>query len=103
MKKINLCNAIVEKVSTRADRSIAVHLGLPELPAEEMVALFTSLQSDVVEVEITPTEGVLSPSQRLRNAMFVFYRENHGSKKGFEGWYIEEMARIKQTYLDKLN
>lgn len=43
-----------------------------------------------------------SPSKKLRNTLYVLHREK-GIEEDFEVWYVKEMKKIQQTYLDKIN
>lgn len=44
-----------------------------------------------------------SPSKRLRDRMYVYYKEKYGKVDGFDLWYIGEMDRIGQRYLDSIS
>lgn len=45
-----------------------------------------------------------SPSKRLRDRMWVYYTQTRGKgTTGFQAWYIEQLERIGQQYLDKTN
>ena len=43
-----------------------------------------------------------SPSKRLRDRMFVFYKKTFGTNLNFEIWYSNELNKIGQKYLDCL-
>ena len=43
-----------------------------------------------------------TPSQRLRSRMFVYFKDKHGTDKGFNAWYTDSLNEIGQKYLDKL-
>lgn len=101
--KINLSNAVISKIATLADKSVRVWLDLPETNTEELSALISNLQNDVHEVEFElDEEGGKSPSHRLRDRMFVYYKEKFKKTEGFTTWYIEALEKIGQSYLDKL-
>jgi hypothetical protein len=43
-----------------------------------------------------------SPSQRLRNRLWVYYKEVFGTADGFDSWYIGEMDKIGNRYLEAI-
>lgn len=43
-----------------------------------------------------------SPSQKLRNALFVYFMEIDGRKDGFNDWYIETMDKKTKDVLNKV-
>ena len=43
-----------------------------------------------------------SPSQRLRDRMFVYYNNKNKTGTGFNTWYEEAMNEIGQKYLAKV-
>lgn len=74
-----------------------------EMPPEEMAELFAVVNKDVVRVEADITEDSKSPSERLRDRLYVYYREKHsGSSDGFSAWYIDVLDRIGASYLEKI-
>lgn len=44
-----------------------------------------------------------SPSQRLRSRMFVYYMDSHTDKSKFNQWYIEQIEKLGQQYLNKID
>lgn len=53
--------------------------------------------------EIKAEPGEKSPSKRLRDRMFVYYNARNGKSEGFETWYVGEMDKVGQKYLDAVN
>jgi hypothetical protein len=103
--KLQLHNAVIEKVQTMADGSIQVRLGMPELPPEEMVALFTNInrETKIIEVEHDPEVEGKSSSQRLRNVLYVLWQQsNKQTYPEFEVYYKAKMERIINQIKDKL-
>jgi len=44
-----------------------------------------------------------TPSQILRNRMFVYYKEKKNTTEGFDEWRKKELERLGQQYLSKMN
>ena len=53
--------------------------------------------------ELPNTDDTKSPAQRLRDRMFVFYKERFQKTEDFNNWYISQINKIGEQYLDKLN
>lgn len=53
--------------------------------------------------EIVEFKNEKSPSERLRNVMFVYYKQKYGKEEGFDSWRKEQMEKIIQQYKDKLD
>jgi hypothetical protein len=97
--------AVIRKITTTNDKGLKIILETPEMSSSDMAQLFTVHQQ---ESEITLDEPVMekddkSPSQRLRARMFIYYKETKGKKDGFSAWYVDEISRIGDAYLDKVN
>lgn len=95
--KINLNNAVIQKVQTMSDKTIQIRLGLQELPPTEMAKVFGALNSDIVEVDFDipkdESQGK-SPSQRLRGALYVLFSQQENVQshyKDFEVFYRAKM------------
>ena len=43
-----------------------------------------------------------SPSQRLRDRLFVYYKNTFGKTEDFEVWRVNELDRIGNHYLNKI-
>lgn len=110
----------ITKIMTMGDRSLRLQVDVDrELSPEENALVFSLYNrtgffifkdADIKEEDLIdlPEEkiefkGQISTSQRLRNRMFVYYKETYGKTDGFEEWRIKEMDRIGQHYLDKIN
>lgn len=58
---------------------------------------------DVVDVpEIKVEKNQKSSSQILRNRMYVYHKARFGTSSNFDVWYIKEMDRIGQRYLEEI-
>lgn len=103
--KIELHNAIIEKVETRADRSYKVILGLPELTPQEAYELFSNLQTEAVTVkaDISEAEGK-SFSERTRAVLYRWWEQSFQDKyKSFEVFYASKMEAFINSVKERLN
>lgn len=112
--------AHISKIETMADRSIRLKVdSMLELSPKDKAQVF-EFQSDkplwvalaevAVEREqldipeiIKDTEEEKSPSKKLKDRMFVYYREKNGNGDGFNQWYADALEKIGNKYLEKLN
>lgn len=105
----------IQSVRTLADNTIRLTIDAQEMPPEQMAILFklkgqigwtlfkeNPFKIDDVPVEATPDHDKKSPSQRLRDRMFVFYQKKHGKNTGFNEWYADNLDAIGQKFLDKI-
>jgi hypothetical protein len=102
--KLNLHNAIIENIASRADGSYKVVLGLPELPPEEAVELFRCLRKEVVTAEVnydTEVEGK-THSKRLRDTLWVVWdKQFKPTYPDFETFYKVRMEQLINQLKDK--
>lgn len=114
-----LFKANVKKVSTLVDGSLTVSLDTPEMSNEEAAKLL-SLRKIQGLVYISPKQkidgaimdtidgtdieisGGKSPSKRLRDRLFVYWKKYPGIYQDFEMFYQHELDAFGQTFLDKL-
>lgn len=109
----------ITKISTFADHSLRLQVDTDrELSTEENALVFSLYnksgfflfkeaeitQEDVVDLpeEIKEFKNEKSASEILRNRLFVYYTKTFGKKEGFEVWRKNEMDRIGQHYLNKI-
>jgi len=110
--------ATVSKITTMADKSLRLQVDTQELSKEdkaevfglhECLGWFMFSEVEIVEndfkdlPEIKVDGDNKTPSQRLRDRLFRYYESTHIHTDDFDGWYIKEMGRIGQHYLDKMN
>lgn len=114
-----LFKANVKKVSTLVDGSLTVSLDTPEMSNEEAAKLL-SLRKIQGLVYISPKQkidgaimdtidgtdieisGGKSPSKRLRDRLFVYWKKYPGIYQDFEMFYQHELDVFGQAFLDKL-
>ncbi|MBC8437117.1 hypothetical protein H8D85_02215 [bacterium] len=113
----------VDKVSTMADGTLRVYVGTQEMPIDKMAKLFSFDKSagyflfskhgiskeEIKAVEdtskgVAPKNGK-SPSQRLRNVLYHVWDKGlvNGTECGFEDFYLKEMNKITEHYINKLD
>ena len=99
-----------------ADKSLRLQVDTQELDKDEkakvfdlhdMLGWFIFSRAEIKDEdlglpEIKPEFNEKSPSQHLRNRLWVYYTKTHNNLDGFDDWYKKEMDRIGQHYLDKL-
>jgi len=94
----------ITSVRSRKDGSLGLSLETPELNPKQKV-LFMELQNVECETVFTPLDiedGSVkietsldnkSPSRRLRDVLFVWYKQD-GSTELFDDWYCHKMEQI---------
>lgn len=105
MQHINLHNAVIEKVETRKDHSLKLIVGTPELPPEDMVQLFQSVNKESIELTMPVHEedAGKTPSQRLRAVLYVLWEQ--GGKEQypeFDMYYRAKMEHFINAVKDKI-
>ena len=115
-----LFQATVRKVSTLVDGSLTIQLETPELGNEEAAKLLSlrKIQGlcyispkqkidgaimDTIDGQQPEITGGKSPSKRLRDCLFVWWRQDPQGYEDFELFYIRQMDLISQSIKDKLN
>lgn len=109
-------SAQIDSAKANNDRTLSLKIDTQELSAEETAHLFNLFQKQIwiALAETTITEQDLnipetvdemekkSPSQRLRDRMFVYWKENKVSDN-FDTWYKTALEKIGEKYLEKVN
>ena len=79
-----------------ADWGIKITLYTPELPPDQMIALFMAKKWGLVEdldIPETRTDSKKSPSERLRSVLYVYWKNN----------MTNEFPKSDDFYLDWMN
>lgn len=114
--KILQFSAQIDSAKANNDRTITLKLDTQELSAEDTAHVFEMFQKQIwcALAETTITQEDLnipevvdemekkSPSQRLRDRMFVYWKENKVSNN-FDDWYKNALEKIGEKYLEKVN
>ena len=111
--------ATISKIVTMADKSLRLQVDTQELTKADKAKVFELheeigwfmfsraefKEEDVINLpEIKPEfKGELSPSQKLRNRLWVYFTNTHSDIDNFDSWYKKEMDRIGKLYLSKVN
>lgn len=112
--------ATLTGLKSRVDRSYSLSFNTQELSPIEVAELSQNLQLfgtlgfavadeeldqleelDVPEVSVT--DDTKTPSQRLRDRMFVYYKDKYKRTTGFQSWYSDALDEIGQKYLTKVS
>lgn len=116
MQKFQI-EAILDGVTPLKDGGVSLRFHTNEISKADKVMLMDYYQSfgwlmfaanefqesDVPKAGAKPDIGQ-SPSQRLRNRMYVYFKNNQ-AKSGsndFQRWYDQELERIGARYLEML-
>lgn len=110
--------AIIESVQTRRDNTIKIVLGCQELSPSKgaellgmmnkLTAVYLSPKETISESELKQVDAVdvelngKTPSQRLRNVLYVMFGQKPEGFKDFDGYYKSKMELIIEHYKSKL-
>lgn len=113
-----LLPAIVESIRTRKDNTVAITLATQELSpgrAGELFGLLNKLvvcylseketipQKELDQVDqIDPELGGKTPSQRMRNTLYVLYTNAPEGYKTFDDFYKAKMESIIDHFKNKI-
>jgi hypothetical protein len=109
-------SAQIDSAKANNDMTLTFKVETQELSPTETSQIFSLFQKQIwialCETEITHQDLNIpekvdpldekSPSQRLRDRLFVFWKERKVSND-FDSWYKSQLEKIGQSYLDKLN
>ena len=118
MKELFQVPAAVNKITTMADNSLKIEMVTSkELPPEQetlimrlrrqegyMVFSPSSVsKEDIPDIDLDTEVGeTKSPSQRLRNSLYVLWSENTDKKTPFDTWYKQKMENIITQVKEKI-
>jgi hypothetical protein len=113
MFKGTLLPAIIEKISTLKDGSVSLTIYTQELSPQKAAELFT-LRGKLATVYLSPSEisskelslvdsiepdmPGKSPSQRMRNVLWILFKQDSEGYEDFPHYYERKM----NTYIDSL-
>lgn len=110
-------SSIIDNIKANKDRTLAIKLETQEMSPEETANIFGQMTKQIwvcmADVPVTPDDleipestaeiGDKTPSQRLRNRMYAYYKETHKDDTGFRAWYENALDKIGNEYLKKIN
>ena len=105
---------LITSIASKVDGSVKVTLETRELNAEKAAQLFAlrSLEvwavlapNEISEVNLPkekadPSLGTKTPSQRLRNVLYVYWQQNKNGD--FESYYRTQIERIIEQLKERL-
>jgi hypothetical protein len=108
-------SAQIDDVKANKDRTLRIKVDTQELTAEETAHIFALFEKQIwiamAETELTKDDLNIpevvdefdkkSPSQRLRDRMFVYWKEKHPSND-FESFYRQKLDEYGLKYLEAL-
>jgi len=102
---MNLKNSILDQIRTMKDGSLKITLVTRELPTEDLAQLFTSINQEIVSVDIPEdVSDQKTPSQRLRWVLFKVWEQSHKEDfKTFTMFYNHILEQLINMYKDKLS
>ena len=103
--------AMIETIATRADSTIKIVLGTNELTPEKVGGMFmlknklayvaikeANFQPDEIEALTDIDEDLKSigktPSQRIRNVLFILFKQNNEGFDSFDSFYKFKMDKL---------
>jgi hypothetical protein len=108
MKGILLA-CIIDKITTLKDKSVKITIDTQELSPQNAGEIFT-LMNTLATVYISPSEVTSremaqvdaiepempgkSPSQRMRNVMFILWKQDNEGYREFDMYYLKKMEDI---------
>lgn len=108
-------SAQIDSAKANNDRTLSLKVETQELSSEDTAKIFSFFQKQVwvaiAETSITKEQlnipeivdemDTKSPSQRLRDRMFVVFKEKKVGGK-FDEWYRTQLEKIGNNYLQKI-
>lgn len=108
-------SAIVDGVTLKKDSTLSIRLGTQEMTPEESAEVFkmgnrqiwvglceTGIAQLDIPKEINEFENDKSPSERLRNVLWVYWKENMKGEGEFETFRKGYMNKIIDNIKEKL-
>ena len=109
-------SAQIDSAKANNDHTLSLKVDTQELSSEDIAVIFSFFQKQVwIAIsettisreqlnipEVVEEMDTKSPSQRLRDRMFVFHKERKIKTK-FDAWYKNQMELLGDKYLEKLN
>ncbi len=108
-------SAQIDSAKANNDRTLSLKVDTQELSSEDTSKIFEFFQKQVwiaiSETSITREQLNIpevvedmekkSPSQRLRDRMFVYWKDRKASDN-FDSWYKAQLEKIGENYLSKV-
>lgn len=108
----------IEAISSRKDKTIKLTIGTQELNPSQAAELFnltqqfcylalkpeyfTKEETELISDLKTDIDNIKSPSQRLRNILYVNFQQDNKGYSTFTNYYQAEMEKICEHFKNKL-
>lgn len=115
MGRIFTTAAVLDGVSPLKDGGLSMRWHTQEMSKEDMSLAMEYYQSyghllfseNELTMEDVPKtnaylDGGKSPSKRLRDRMFVYYKSKNNDTAGFEKWYERQLEKVGNQYLEEI-
>lgn len=104
-----LVACLIDRIATLKDKSVKITLETTELTPARAGELFTLLNSlatvyispaEITQKELNQVDQIepempgKSPSQRMRNVLFILYKQDHEGHREFDGYYKAKMEKF---------
>jgi len=107
---------MLDETKTLKDGGCRLKLDTQELPENELATLFSLRggqfwcclsevvvkQEDLKIPEYITEKDEKSPSKKLKDRMFVYFKEEYKGTKNFNQWYDNALDEIGLTYLSRI-
>ena len=108
-------SAQIDSAKANNDRTLSLKVDTQELSSEDTAQIFSLFQKQIwialAETNITREQLNIpevvedmdkkSPSQRLRDRMFVYWKEKKVGGS-FDNWYKAQLEKLGENYLSKV-
>lgn len=111
--------AILERIATRKDKTVSLSFGTQELNIEQISELYKNVQSyvflaikgdlfktqekEILEgIETDYSDNTKTHSQRLRNVLFVGWKQHNEGYTDFKDYYYFKMEKLIEHFKSKL-
>lgn len=109
--------AIIKKVETMADGGLRLKVDTNEISGQEgaqVLALKDKFgfflfkeseiqESDIPELPLPEFKEEKSPSKRLHDVMYIYFKKKHGTDIGFRQFYEDSINQIADRYKEKID
>jgi len=117
MKNIFQTAGAIKKIQTKEDKTLKLTIDTQELNPTESTMLFSlfdklgwfifkELPIDPQDIKspefVAEIKGEKSPSKRLKNVLFVLWKQN-GSNRDFDDYYKKQIEKFIEAVKDKLD
>lgn len=93
--KLNLANCEIGSINTTKDKGMKIVLYTPEMSAVDMALLFEAQKKGIAdEIDVDYTQEGKTPGERLRNVLYIQFKEDNKWYYLFNDFYVKKMEDI---------